>query len=101
MAIIGTFKKEADKFSGQITTLTVKAKVELVPNTTTGEDNAPQYRMFAGKCEIGAAWEKTSERTGKTYLSVKLDDPSFPDAIYAAVHEQDDGGYVLVWNRRR
>ena len=39
--------------------------------------------MFAGKAELGAAWKKTS-KDKNDYLSVKLDDPSFPAAINAA-----------------
>lgn len=100
MAIIGTFQKTADKFTGQIATLTMKAKVDLVPTDAQGDDKAPQYRVLAGKTEVGAAWVKTSERSGKTYLSVKLDDPSFAAPIFAAIHEQESGGHVMVWNRR-
>ncbi len=37
----------------------------------------PDYRILAGATEFGAAWKKTSNE-GRDYLSVKLDDPSFP-----------------------
>lgn len=36
--------------------------------------------------ELGAAWQKTSEQ-GCDYLSVNLDDPSFPAPIYATLAE--------------
>ncbi|MNE94905.1 hypothetical protein D3C80_1929240 [compost metagenome] len=33
-----------------------------------------------------------------SYLSVKLDDPSFPAPIYASLVEVD-GGHSLIWSR--
>ncbi|MFY9700322.1 MAG: DUF736 domain-containing protein, partial [Rhodoplanes sp.] len=48
--------------------------------------------------EFGAAWRKTSNE-GREYLSVKLDDPSFPAPIYASLVEVDDG-LSLIWSRR-
>jgi uncharacterized protein (DUF736 family) len=51
--------------------------------------------------EFGAAWKKTSGE-GREYLSVKLDDPSFPAPIYATLIESDEPGtYSLIWSRRQ
>ena len=50
--------------------------------------------------EIGAAWAKRSNE-GRTYLSVKLDDPSFPAPIYASlVKGEGDDSFNLIWSRR-
>ncbi|VVB50226.1 hypothetical protein RHCH11_RHCH11_04144 [Beijerinckiaceae bacterium RH CH11] len=50
--------------------------------------------------EFGAAWKKTSGE-GRDYLSVKLDDPSFPAPIYATLIEGEDAGnFGLIWSRR-
>ena len=59
--------------------------------------------IFCGamqKIEIGAAWPKHSEETGRDYLSIKLDDPSFNAPIYANLFE-DEGGetFSLIWSR--
>ena len=35
----------------------------------------------------------------REYLSVQLDDPSFPEPVHAALFEED-GAAFLVWNRR-
>ena len=96
MAIIGTFTKQDDSFAGSLTTLTVKAKVTISPIEKSGE-KAPDFRVYADDAEIGAAWSTTSQE-GNTYLSVKLDDPSFPAPILARLVEKDQG-YVLVWTR--
>ena len=47
---------------------------------------------------LGAAWAKTSQ-ADRSYLSVSLDDPSFPSAIYARLVESDDGSHHLIWSR--
>ena len=57
--------------------------------------------IFAGATEFGAAWKKTARETQREYLSVKLDDPSFPAPIYASLVEAEDGsGHNLIWSRR-
>ncbi|WP_156180163.1 DUF736 family protein, partial [Bradyrhizobium sp. LTSPM299] len=39
--------------------------------------------------------------TEREYLSVKLDDPSFPAPIYASlVKGEGDEGFILIWSRR-
>ena len=54
--------------------------------------------MFNAATEFGAAWKKTS-REGRDYLSLKLDDPSFPAPIYASLVAGDDGEHMLIWSR--
>lgn len=61
-------------------------------------DKAPDYRIFSGAIECGAAWKKTS-RDDREYLSVKLDDPSFPAPIYASLIEGEGGEHRLIWSR--
>ncbi|MDD2859526.1 MAG: DUF736 domain-containing protein [Acidiphilium sp.] len=99
--LIGTFKLlENGKYKGQLRTLTVDARVDIVP-VDQKSANGPDYRLFAGIAEIGAAWRKTSEKSGREYLWLKLDDPSFPKEIWASLIEQESGdGYALIWGRR-
>jgi uncharacterized protein (DUF736 family) len=98
MATIGTFTSEKNGFSGSIRTLAVnvKARIARVDNPS---EKGPQFRVYAGPVEIGAAWQKTSGE-GRDYLSLKLDDPSFPAPIYATLSEvegQED--LQLIWSR--
>ena len=97
MAIIGNFTKQDGAFAGSITTLTLKAKVSISPVEKTGE-KAPDFRVYAGTTEIGAAWSATSKE-GNAYLSVKLDEPSFPAPILCRLVEIDKG-HALVWTRQ-
>lgn len=98
MAIIGTFTSDDNGFSGTIRTLTLNVKAVIVPSDKDS-DKSPDFRLFSAKVEFGAAWKKTS-REGRDYLSVKLDDPSFPAPVYATLVETDAAGeYALIWSR--
>ena len=100
MATIGTFTKSADgSYSGSIKTLTLNVKAAQLRAIDKDSDKAPDFRIFAGGTEFGAAWKKTS-REDRDYLSVKLDDPSFPQPIYANLVDAEEG-YSLVWSRSR
>jgi len=99
MATIGTFTKSGETFTGSVKTLNINAKA-AIKATEKSSDKAPDYRVFAGSTEFGAAWKKTSNE-GRHYLSVKLDDPSFPAPIYATLVEgEDTDSYSLIWSRR-
>ena len=100
MANIGTFTKTEQGFTGELVTLSLKAKnVRLVEEAASSNENAPTHRVFVGRVEIGAAWAKRSNE-GRPYLSVKLDDPSFTNPIDANLIE-DEGGktHTLIWSR--
>jgi uncharacterized protein (DUF736 family) len=99
MANIGTFTAQNDSYTGMVRTLTLNVKVKIVPNDKESE-NAPDYRIVAGNFEIGAAWKKMS-RQDRPYLSVTLDDPSFPATIYARLVEGEDGAHNLIWSRSK
>lgn len=99
MATIGTFTRSNDSFTGAVKTLSINAKTTIKP-ADKATDKSPDYRIFQGSVEYGAAWKKTSNE-GRDYLSVKLDDPSFPAPIYATLVEtEQSGSYNLIWSRR-
>jgi uncharacterized protein (DUF736 family) len=100
MSTIGSFSRTGNGFTGSVKTLTLNVKsVKFVP--TEGEsENGPDFRVFAGTTEFGAAWKKKSDK-GNDYLSVKLDDPSFPAPIYSSLVEGDGKELPLIWSRRR
>lgn len=98
MATIGSFVAHADgSYTGSIDTLAIKLKAVQFRPVDKANDKSPDFRVYAGKAELGAAWKKTS-KDEKDYLSVKLDDPSFAAAINAALVDID-GVQTLVWSR--
>lgn len=100
MATIGTFTAKDGKLTGKILTLSINAGVTFLPNSNQNNPDAPAYRVFVGRFEAGAAWEKTSESSGRTYHAVKLDDPTFPAPIYAnLIANDDDETFSLIWSR--
>ena len=100
MANIGTFTKTSDGYKGEIVTMSVQQKnVRIVSEPDGANENAPSHRVFVGRAEIGAGWSKRSNE-GRDYLSVKLDDPSFPAPIYATLIAVDgQEGLQLIWSR--
>lgn len=104
MAIIGTFKTTENGYQGKIETLTLKADIRI-ESAPKKQDNHPDYRVFhvTGdfNSEIGAAWKKTS-RKGSQYLSVGIDDPSFPGQIFCQLIKTGaEHGHTLFWERPR
>ena len=100
MANIGTFTAEKDGFTGQLRTLTLNFKVKLVPNDKGENESAPDFRLQAAGHDFGAAWKKTSE-AGRDYLSVAIDDPSFPATVYARLNEGENDTHDLIWSRSK
>ena len=100
MANIGTFTADKDGFTGTLRNLTLNVKVKLVPNDKGDNEKAPDFRLQAAGHDIGAAWKKTSE-AGREYISVTLDDPSFPATVYARLIEGENGTHDLIWSRSK
>jgi uncharacterized protein (DUF736 family) len=104
MATIGTFKKDGNGYAGNIETLAYRAEISFEP-ANKKNDNSPDFRVIhltdGFTSEIGAAWKKTS-KDGAEYLSVSLDDPSFPEKIYCRlVKTGAEQGHTLYWERSR
>ena len=99
MATIGTFTRSGDTFNGTVKTVMFKAKVTIRPVDKTS-DKAPDYRIAAeGSVDLGAGWKKTSKED-RPYVSVKLDDPSFANPIYATLVEgEEPNTFNLIWSR--
>ncbi|MEK6298189.1 MAG: DUF736 domain-containing protein [Paraburkholderia tropica] len=100
MANIGTFTAEKDGFTGTLRTLMLNVKVKLVPNDKGDNENAPDFRVQAASHGIGAAWKKVS-KAERPYVSVTLDDPSFPATVYARLIENEGGTHDLIWSRSK
>ena len=49
--------------------------------------------------EIGAAWKRQS-KANRDYLSVRIDDPTFPAPVNARLIDGEDGEANLYWTRR-
>jgi uncharacterized protein (DUF736 family) len=103
MAIIGTFTREQNVFTGLIRTLTFTASVSIEPASHKRGEKSPDYRVnvqSSGPGEIGAAWTRSGD--GQEYLSLRIDDPSFPAPLDCRlVKTGAEHGYSLIWERKR
>ncbi len=102
MAVIGSFTPAKDGgWVGTIRTLTIDAKVRLVPNDDRTSAKAPAFRVFVRNCRVGDAWEaKTIGLSPRDYLRIKIDDPLFSKPINAAMFASESGDSAqLLWSR--
>jgi uncharacterized protein (DUF736 family) len=91
--IIGKFTQQNGTYTGELVTLTTRQSLTFEP-----AEGKVDYRITMQGVEVGAAWKRTSKKSGRTYLSVKLDSPFLLAPIYGALLQQDDG-HILVWSR--
>lgn len=104
MAAIGSVTKQEDgRFIGELKTLSIRAEIIMTPNAGKTSDNQPDYRVFAEGVEVGAAWVRTAETSGKEYISLSIAAPEFgPRKLYAnlgkAAGQEDENLFALIWN---
>lgn len=104
MAAIGYVTKLDDgRYKGELKTLSIRAEIVITPNRDKANDNQPDYRVLAEGVEIGAAWVRISETSGKEYVSLSIAAPEFgPKKLYAnlgkAAGQDDDNVFALIWN---
>ena len=97
MTTIATLSKTDNGYVGELQTLSLKSRINLLP-TPNAKGNTPDFQVIAHDgIEIGGAWQRRS-KNGNAYLSVRLDDPSFAAPVFANL-VQRDGQHVLIWNR--
>ena len=97
---IGNFQNASEgRITGEMEALLVgRVKLTFEPN-----DKGADYRVFTDTgCEVGAAWNKTAEKTGKAYISARLDSPFLFKPINVALFPAKEAGkHVLVWDRQK
>jgi uncharacterized protein (DUF736 family) len=103
MTQIGEFKRSKSGYSGRIRTLGLDVELVLIPADHSDTENAPDYRIHL--CdddgpEVGAGWKRVGEKAGD-YVSLLLDDATFPQPIRANLFQSGDekSAWSLHWNR--
>lgn len=103
MATIGYVTlTETGSFKGQLKTLTITADIDIVANASKSRDVQPDYKVLVGDIEIGAAWNRRSETTGRDYVSLSIAAPEFgPRRLYANLGRmpgEDTNRFAIIWN---
>lgn len=96
-------KSDNGSFKGQLKTISIRADIEIVPNGSKANDNHPDFRVLTKGLQIGAGWKRTSESSGREYISLSLAAPEFGSKrLYAnlgrAFGQDDDDAFALIWN---
>ena len=104
MPAIGYVTKQANGgYKGVLRTLSIRAEIDLVPNTSKTAESQPDFRVLTQSIEIGAGWVRKGETSGKDYVSLSIAAPEFgPRKLYAnlgrAAGQDDDDVYAVIWN---
>ncbi|PZQ51790.1 MAG: DUF736 domain-containing protein [Novosphingobium pentaromativorans] len=103
MPAIGYVTRTDRSFKGQLRTLSIRAEIEIGPNTAKSGDTQPDYRVTCGGAEVGAGWIRRSETSGNDYVSLSLAAPEFgPRRLYAnlgrAAGQDDEDTFAIIWN---
>ena len=96
-------KQENGGYKGQLRTLSIRADIDIVPNTMKSTENQPDFRVLTQGVEIGAGWIRTGETSGKDYVSLGIAAPEFgPRKLYAnlgrAAGQDDEDVFAVIWN---
>ena len=104
MATIGSVTKREDgRYEGELRTLSVRADIVLIPVGEKSAESQPDYRVLSQGVEIGAAWLRRSQMSGKEYVSLSISAPELGSkTLYAnlgrAAGQSDPNVYALIWN---
>ena len=104
MATIGSVTKREDgRYEGELKTLSVRADIVLMPVGEKSAESQPDYRVLSQGVEIGAAWLRRGQMSGKEYVSLSISAPELGSkTLYAnlgrAAGQSDPNVYALIWN---
>lgn len=109
MATIGAVTRRPDgSFLGRLEMKSYVGRTLFQPAGPKPTDAAPDYRIYGegdrgGRFEMGAAWIKNRNDGTGSYVSVKIDYPELPAAVYATLGvmagQDDDDVFAVIWNR--
>ncbi len=102
MSTIGHFRQsKSGGWEGELRTLTMNARLRLVPNDDRASPNAPIYRVMVGWSHVGDAWEMaTKSDPPRTFYRLHLDDPRFDAPLSLALFIDEAGDNAqLAWSR--
>lgn len=98
--ILGEFTKTENGFTGKLETLAIKgATITLQPNSEKEKENHPDYLVLHGQREIGVAWERSDDWSGR-FVSIAFEEPSLASGSYKLVKSQHSvSAYDLLYRK--
>ena len=106
MENVGKLKKNGDGvFVGRIDTVAFANVVALRP-VNSQNPAAPRYEMMALTsartwARLGGMFEQVKRTTGEVFYQGRIDDPIIRDPMDIVLWHDRDGGFSILWSRRR
>ena len=97
-------KREDGSYKGELTTLTIRTPLEILPVLQKQDDRHPDYRVYAAdNVEIGTGRKKIGKSSEEPYIALSLATPEFgPKRLAAnlgrAAGRDDDNVFAIIWN---
>ena len=97
-------RQEKGGFKVTINLLSLRSKIEIVPNANKENDRQPDFRIFTeNRVEIGGGWNKVGRTSGNPYVSLAFAHPEISKGRFYAnlgrANAQDDEDvFAILWN---
>lgn len=106
MAKLGFLKNSNGVLVGRIRTLKMVLDLTITKNAEKTGDTQPDYIAWAKgadgvNTEVGAGFEKKPRNGGHAFISLTIDDMSFPMPLNVTAFQIDNTGdiFEVVWRR--
>jgi len=75
------------RYKGTLRTVSIKAEIDILPNTQKIADRLPDFHLATESIEIGAGWMHKGEASNKEYVNLSIAAPEFgPKKPFANLH---------------
>ena len=97
-------KTDNGAFKGVINMMSLRKRIEIVPNPTKEDDRQPDFRVYTeDRVEIGGGWNRVGRRSGRPYVSLTFAHPELGcGKLYAnlgrAAGQVDEDVLAILWN---
>ncbi|QDC37226.1 DUF736 domain-containing protein [Sphingobium fuliginis] len=103
MSALGYVSRDGEGYKGEIELFGQRRPIQLIPNRRKAAPEHPDFQVNSDRLELGGAWVRTGEMSGKEYVRMAIARPEFgPHTIYAnlgrAAGQDDDDVFAIIWN---
>ncbi len=97
-------KSDNDGYEGTLAMMSLKKRINIIPNSTKDKDAQPDFRVFTeDRVEIGGGWNRIGKNSGNPYVSLTFASPELgPRKVYAnlgqAAGQDDPDVMAILWN---
>ena len=82
-------KTDNGGFQGTLATMSLKKRINIVPNGSKESDAQPDFRVFTeDRIEIGGGWNRTGKVSGNDYISLTFAAPEFGPAKSTPISDE-------------